>query len=431
MATMTPFEVRAAAGQGAIERYTGLDATRGVAVMGILAMNIYAFAMPGGTYFNPTAFGGDSGIDWLAWAFNFVFVDSKMRGLFSMLFGASTLLVIERAMETARRPAAVHYSRMFWLLVFGLIHFYFIWWGDILALYAMCGAILFLFRKLSVRALRTWAIGFLILSFLFLGSQAVFLQRAAHSQLPPEAMNEQLALGLEEIEGFFGNAPERVERDLGHFHGSYRAIMGERLHNKTWEPIMAFVQVGLETLGLMLIGMALFKSGMLTGRWEAARYRKWAVTCFGIAVPVLVALTWYQVASGYDAFVIFATSLAWSMPFDVVMTIGWAALVMLFVGRHAASGRVARLAATGRMAFTNYIATSIVMTTIFYGYGLGLYGDIGRAGLYLFVFGMWAAMLLWSKPWLERFHYGPLEWLWRSLSRWSAQPMLKSSAAND
>ena len=88
-----------------------------------------------------------------------------------------------------------------------------------------------------------------------------------------------------------------------------------------------------------------------------------------------------------------------------------------------------RLAAAGRMAFTNYLATSIVMTTIFYGYGLGLFGSVGRLPLYLFCFGMWAAMLLWSKPWLERYHYGPLEWLWRSLSRWRVQPMKKAAAA--
>lgn len=429
MATTPPPEVRAAAGPATLERYTGLDATRGFAVMGILAMNIYAFALPGGAYFNPTAFGGDSGLDWLAWAFNFVFVDSKMRGLFSMLFGASTLLVLERAMVTARRPAAAHYSRMFWLLVFGLVHFYFIWWGDILTLYAMCGAILFLFRKLSVKALRAWAVAFLTVSFLFLGSQALFLQMAAHGQLPPEAMNEQLTLGLEEIEGFFGDSPARVDRDLAHFNGPYSEIMGKRLYDKTIEPIGSFFQLGLETLGLMLIGMALFKSGMLTGGWEPARYRRWATTCFAVAVPALVALAYYQVASGYDAFIIFATSIVWSMPFDVVMTIGWAALVMLLVGRHVRSGAVARFAATGRMAFTNYLATSIVMTTIFYGYGFGLYGDVGRAGLYLFVFGMWAAMLWWSKPWLERFNYGPLEWLWRTLSRWSIQPMLRREPA--
>ncbi|MFN2258969.1 MAG: DUF418 domain-containing protein, partial [Parasphingopyxis sp.] len=81
-----------------------------------------------------------------------------------------------------------------------------------------------------------------------------------------------------------------------------------------------------------------------------------------------------------------------------------------------------------RAAFTNYLGTSIVMTTIFYGYGLGLYGEVGRIELYLFVLGAWALMLLWSKPWLDRFRFGPLEWLWRSLARMELQPMRKQRA---
>ena len=406
------------------DRIFALDVVRGVAVMGILAMNIYAFALPGGAYFNPTAYGGDEGLDWLAWAFNFVFVDSKMRGLFSVLFGASTLLVMERALASARRPAIAHFSRMAWLLVFGLIHFYFIWWGDILVLYAMCGALLFFFRNLSVKALRRWAVGLLTVAFLFMGAQALGLQMAQSGMTPPETSAE-LKPVIAKIEGFFGASDARVQKDLTHHRSDYDTIMRERLEEKTAKPFQAALQMGMETLGLMLIGMALFKSGMLTGQWEPARYRRWAIRCFTIALPPLFLLTFYQVSSGYDGIAIFATSLAWSMPFDVIMTIGWAALIMAVARRFSASNATHRVGAAGRMAFTNYLMTSIVMTTIFYGYGLALYGEVGRAALYLFVIGMWAAMLLWSKPWLDRFHYGPLEWLWRSLSRFSPQPMRK------
>jgi len=180
-------------------------------------------------------------------------------------------------------------------------------------------------------------------------------------------------------------------------------------------------------MGLMLIGMALFKSRMLTGEWEAARYRKWALTCFLFATPPLVGLGWYQYANGFSAVSTFGASLSLSVPFDVTMAIGWAALIMLLIKTAASQMVRTRLAATGRMAFTNYLVTSIVMTTIFYGYGLGLFGSVGRTALYLFCFGMWAAMLLWSKPWLDRFQYGPLEWIWRSLSRWQLQPMRKIS----
>src|SRR3546814_671261 len=128
-------------------RYQSLDAIRGVAVMGILAMNIVAFALPFSAYANPAAGGPPGSADVATWFFNFVFVDSKMRGLFSMLFGASTLLVIDGAASAGRSAAGTHYSRMFWLALFGLAHFYLLWFGDILFLYAMCGLLLFLFRR--------------------------------------------------------------------------------------------------------------------------------------------------------------------------------------------------------------------------------------------------------------------------------------------
>ncbi len=140
------------------DRIFTLDVLRGVAVMGILAMNIVAFAMPFPAYTNPTAYGPESDADLVSWAFSFVFIDGKMRGLFSFLFGASALLVIERARAAGLNATRVHYARMFWLLIFGLLHFYFIWFGDILAAYAMAGLLLFFFRSCRVRTLLLWGI---------------------------------------------------------------------------------------------------------------------------------------------------------------------------------------------------------------------------------------------------------------------------------
>jgi uncharacterized protein len=131
----------------------------------------------------------------------------------------------------------------------------------------------------------------------------------------------------------------------------------------------------------------------------------------------------WLVATGYDAITALAVLFAWGAIPRLMLTIGYAALLIMAVDRLAGSAFLVRVAATGQTAFTNYLGTSIVMTTIFYGYGLGLYGDISRAGLWAFVFGGWILMLLWAKPWLERYRYGPLEWLWRSLARMKVQPM--------
>lgn len=411
-------------GQAAATRYESLDAIRGVAVMGILAMNIVAFALPMSAYFNPAAGGPPSGSDLATWAFNFVFVDSKMRGLFSILFGASTLLVIENATAGGRSAAGSHYMRMLWLLLFGLAHYYFIWFGDILSLYAVCGLLLFLFRNLSIRALLIWAGVFLLLALALLGSTWISFAALEAGHLPAAdaaAMREQ----MDQFNAMMGPNSPTYAKDVAHFLGSYAQIAGMRLGEAAIEPLIQVMLFAWETMALMLIGMALYKSRMLTGEWSAARYAKWAGLCFAIAAPVLAWMAWHSIETGFATMTVFSTSLVLSLPFDILMAVGWAALIMLLIQTRASDAVRARLAATGRMAFTNYLVTSIVMTTIFYGYGLGLFGSIGRAPLYLFCFGMWAAMLLWSKPWLARFHYGPLEWLWRSLSRLGLQPMRK------
>lgn len=409
-------------------RYESLDAIRGVAVMGILAMNIVAFALPFPAYANPAAGGPPGAADIATWFFNFIFVDSKMRGMFSMLFGASTLLVIDSAAAAGRSAAGAHYSRMFWLAIFGLVHFYLIWFGDILFLYAMCGLLLFLFRNLSVKALLLWSIPFFLIGIGLPGSLWTSLAMAQAGTLPPEvaaSMKEALA----QMNADMGPSTPAYAKEMALYLGSYSSIVAHRTGDMAGDPLFFLSLFLWETMGLMLVGMALFKSRMLTGEWDAARYRKWAIICFLVAAPPLAGLAVYQMEAGYDAVAIFGSTIVLSIPFDTLMTVGWAALIMLLIKTRASDAVRSRLAAAGRMAFTNYLATSIVMTTIFYGYGLGLFGSVGRLPLYLFCFGMWAAMLLWSKPWLERYHYGPLEWLWRSLSRWRVQPMKKAAAA--
>lgn len=415
-------------GLTAATRFESLDAIRGVAVMGILAMNIVAFAMPFSAYANPAAGGPPGAIDLGTWFVNFVLIDSKMRGMFSMLFGASTLLVIESAAAGGRSAAGTHYSRMFWLAIFGLIHFYLIWFGDILFLYAMCGLLLFAFRGLSVKALTIWAIAFFVVGIGFLAIGWLSFVLAEAGRLPAEAM-AQMQESLTEMNAEMGPSAATYANEIAIHLGSYSSIVAHRTGEMASEPFVMVMMFIWETMGLMLVGMALFKSRMLTGDWEPARYRKWALTCFLVATPPLIALALYQIESGFSAVSTFGASLSLSVPFDVVMTIGWAALIMWAIKVKANDAVRARLAATGRMAFTNYLTTSIVMTTIFYGYGLGLFGSVGRTALYLFCFGMWGAMLLWSKPWLDRFQYGPLEWLWRSLSRWQVQPMRRQATA--
>jgi len=402
-------------------RIATLDIVRGIAVMGILAMNIVAFAMPFQAYMNPIAYGMESGADLASWAFSFVFIDGKMRGLFSFLFGASTLLVIERAQASGRSAARVHYARMLWLLVFGLIHFYFIWFGDILTAYALIGLVLYFYRNLSVRALVIWGIAWVaVQSLLFggLGATALFLSQAA---IQPGAAPEMVEGWREMQEGFTPLAGQALADKLALFHGPYAGLVHLRLIEHWSQPFGGVLFFGWETLGYMLFGMAALKSGFFRGEWPVARYRKAALIGFGIGVPAYSLLAWLLIRADFSVEMIFAIVMGATTPFRPFMIVAIAALIVMLTRNGGAL--VDRIAAAGRAAFTNYLGTSILMTTFYYGYGLGFYGTMSRVELWLVVFAMWALMLLWSKPWLDRFQYGPFEWLWRSLSRFELQPM--------
>jgi uncharacterized protein len=406
-------------------RIVTLDTVRGIAVMGILAMNIVAFAMPFPAYTNPAAYGGDTGINLASWFFNLVLIDGKMRGLFSMLFGASTLLVIERATRSGRGGAAAHYARMVVLLLFGCLHFYFLWFGDILALYALSGMILYFFRDKAPKSLVRWGVGFMAISMLFFGLIAWSAMVAGSSRLPPRASSE-LMESRRTVEHEVGANSPKIAEDLKLYKSGYATIVRSRLVDRATEPFASIFSFGFETLALMFFGMALFKNGFFTGAWDAARYRRWAVRGALISIPALALLGWWIIRTGFDAAWIFGGFISFSAPFDTLMATVWAAVVILWVKHGGASALKARVAAAGRMAFTNYLATSLVMTTIFYGYGLNLFGEVNRAALWIPVLGMWGLMLLWSKPWLDRFYYGPLEWLWRTLARGKLQPMRKA-----
>lgn len=410
--------------QGAAVRLITLDALRGFAVMGILAMNIVAFAMPEMAYVSPRAYGGDTASDIAAWAFGFILFDGKMRGLFSILFGASMLLIVDRAEAGGQNPASVHYRRMAWLALFGLCHFYFIWWGDILFLYAAIGCLAFRFRRWDPRRLIQWALGLftlgVVLTSLFYGAQLVV---AAAADDP----NSPMAEAGQALRDEYALIDDGVAYELELFSGPYLPILQDRLDNVA-DPLVMVLMSFFETLPLMMLGMALYRNGFLTGAWSSGEYRRMATRWLPPGLALTVAVAWLQWRADFDYIVAINAFLAWAAPGRLMMTIAYTALLVLLVRAAADSAWLARVAAAGRAAFSNYLGTSIVMTTVFYGYGLGLFGDVGRWPLYLACVAMWAIMLLWSQPWLDRFHYGPLEWLWRSLARGRLQPMRKISA---
>ncbi|MES2336595.1 MAG: DUF418 domain-containing protein [Pseudomonadota bacterium] len=400
-------------------RILTLDTIRGVAVMGILLLNIVAFGLIEAAYMNPAAQGGSSGLDLGVYLVNFVLFDGKMRGLFSFLFGASTLLVIDRATAKGDSAAKVHYARMVWLLIFGLAHLWLIWWGDILAHYALVGMIAYFFRNLRVKTLVIVAIVLLAVQWLILAGLAMFVTALANGGMPGQSPQDVAASLAEFTNGFGVPSTGHIAQEMAVHLGSYPEVAWTRFVKNATAPFAFVFMIGWETLGYMLLGMAGLKSGMLTGAWKRRRYIRWLAVSFGIGIPAYALIAAWLVRENFAMTAVVTGVMALSVPFRPLMIVGWASLIILLM--RPGGALTARIAAAGRMAFTNYLVTSIVCTTIFYGYGFALFGQLHRAQLYLVVLAIWGGMLLRSKPWLDRFNYGPFEWLWRSLARGSLQ----------
>ncbi|MBV8685560.1 MAG: DUF418 domain-containing protein [Alphaproteobacteria bacterium] len=402
-------------------RIATLDILRGVGVMGILAMNIVAFAMPDAAYVNPRAYGSRGGWDYASWAFSFVFIDGKMRGLFSFLFGASLLLVIDKARAKGESPARIHFRRMLWLLLFGYLHFFLIWYGDILTGYASVGMIAWFYRNKPAHRLVAAGIVCIAVELALMTGLAV----SVHALSAAVAAGHADADTLESLRSFSETVavptPAELAAETGRILGGWGALVRSQLADHGFDPLIMLAVFGPETLGYMLLGMAALKSGFFTGAWEDSAYRRVAAAGFAITVPAYALLAWLIWRSGFSVPALYAWSYAATVPLRPAMVAAIAALVILATRR--GGPLVARIGAAGRAAFTNYLGTSLLMTGLFYGWGLGLFGRFGRIELWLVVLAMWALMLAWSKPWLERFRYGPFEWLWRSLARGSPQPM--------
>jgi uncharacterized protein len=410
-----------------LERQTSIDAVRGFAVLGILLMNIVGMGLPAFAYLDPTHAGGAEGTNLWTWAINFVLTDGKMRGLFTMLFGASTLLIAERAEGGPLGPAATHYRRMFWLFVFGMAHAYFLWWGDILVTYALAGLAVFLFRKRSARALiMIGAVGLIGLFMLSIAEamHAVDLKAAAAAPGASAAALQAWQAASLTIEA----PPGLKEAELAGFGGDFASALAIRTQLALLLQTVFMPTALAEAVAQMLIGMGLYRMGFFSLKWTSRAYAGMAAFGYLVAAPATAWMAWSAWASGFDSTQLHLMGALSAAPRPFV-ALAHASLILLIVRSAAVSWLVDRFAAAGRMALSNYLGTSIITTLVFCGFGFGLYGELQRFELLYVVAGVWAFILLWSKPWLARFQYGPFEWAWRSLVRWRIEPFRKPAPA--
>ena len=392
-------------------RLETLDVLRGFALLGILAMNIRAMAAPMSAYMYPYALFDYEGFSRFAYLFTTVVFDLKMMGLFSMLFGAGILLYANKRTESGEPPRALWFRRMFVLLLIGLLHAYFVWAGDILVPYALCGIVLLWWmRNRTARTLLISAVGML----------AIGAALAVFHWLSWSSMGE--ADRVAELE-LMMPTPEQARGHLDLMLGSYTGFVTGSAPGTFMFETMFFVLFFLWRCGgMMLLGMSLYKSGFLDGRLPSSTYARVALiaTPVGLALAFIGALELERVAY---AMPLRAVVDLWNYVGAVFASVGYAAMLIWIVKRGALAGLRRRLAAVGQMALSNYLFHSVTASVLFLGWGFGLAGRFDYAAQLLIVVAIWSVQLIVSPMWLQSFRFGPAEWFWRTLTYGRVQPM--------
>ena len=414
-------------------RISSMDVLRGVALMGILIGNILAFGLP---YLNftvqlgtrlPAFSGPDAGINTAFWFARWLLMEGKMRGLFSLLFGAGVILLTSR-LEASRADAAdIYMRRNLWLLLFGILHAYLIWFGDILYLYGLT-ALLFLYpcRRLRVRTLLVAGVCVLAMNTLlgelsgYPALREVWLHRQVVGAAPGAPRSRARA---KDQAAWRPDARTVADTDAAWRGGYFKQREAE------WPLVIGFerdLYYGLgfcDILGPMLIGMALLKNGFLTGRLPTRTYALTALIGGTVSLLVVGAGAWQAWRSGFDML----TTMTWLLiPFDLGRISGMlaiAAIVLLVVKNKRPGWIMRRIAAVGQTALSNYLLTSLLCQFVFVWGPYKLYDRLEYYQLYGVVAAVWLINMAWSAPWLERFEFGPAEWAWRSLTYWRLQPM--------
>ncbi len=418
------------------QRISSVDILRGFALLGILVINIDVFALPEAISFNPSIGGGFTGINQWVWRISSVLCLEKMMAIFSMLFGAGVVLMDRRAKACGRGFGGIYYRRIMWLLMIGLIHAYLLWYGDILVSYALCGLLLYPLRRLSARRLIALAVAVLIMGNLiqlgggFLNSQ--FRNMAESARAAREAgktltvQQQQILTSWEEVEQTWLPTPENTAQEIATYRDGYAGMLKRRAGTSLMMQTMVFFMFTLwRSLGLMILGMALMKLQIFSALRSYRFYLGWLIGGYAIGLP----LVWYGtvrlIAHEFDFIARLCGDNYFNAVGSILVAMAHLSLVMIAVKKGWLQALTQRLAAVGRTALSNYLFQTIICTFIFYGYGLAMFARLDRWALFLIVIGVWIVQLLLSPLWLKRFTFGPAEWLWRSLTYWKRQPMVR------
>jgi uncharacterized protein len=424
------------------ERITLLDSLRGIAILGILLMNIPGFGMPMPSAFDPSVLNESGTINYKTWFIIEWIPHGTQRALFSMLFGAGILLFLgnkEKNLDGVW-PADYFFRRQLWLIVFSLIDvFILLWYGDILLDYAILGMVMFAFRRLPAKKLLIGA-GLCFLFMLARENRDLYQdkvmirkgERVEKLDTTTTKLTGQQKADLDEMVSFreknlHENKVKRTQKSKAKMTGSYAVLYETRTDIYINNLVKYLFFEPWDVLVFMFIGMAFLKMGILTGQAKTSLYAGLCIVGLGLGLT----LSWLHIQPMED------NKFNWfdytkNIPFEfyeltrLLRALGFFGLVMLLYKSGWFKWLFALMRPVGQMAFTNYLMQSLLCGIIFYGIGFGMYGSLERHEIYYVVAAIWLFQIIISHIWLRFFRFGPLEWLWRSLTYWKKQPFRKS-----
>ncbi|WP_066224902.1 DUF418 domain-containing protein [Formosa haliotis] len=429
------------------DRIITLDVLRGFAVLGILLMNIIGFGMLSNYDQYMNMINHPDSLNFWMYTGTTIFFEGKMRALFCMLFGAGIMLfVLQKSTLGKKGLTKLFYIRMFWLVVFGLIHAHLLLWsGDILYFYGVFGMIVYLFRNMKPKYKAIGipivaVIGFVVSVFFYQGfrdKRLNFVEAKAviaANEKPTEAQLEAIKIWeKEETERL--RPPVETERIVTAMQGTYSEVAAEvRPQAFEWQTKYIIGLLG-DNVALMLLGMALLQWGFFSGKWTNKRYKIIALIGYGIGLP-LVSYDFYQGILQTSSLELMLSNLEnikipwYKLIYPVqriLLSMAHASVVILFVRSPYFKTLKHSLKAVGQMAFTNYILQTVLCTLFFFGYGLGYYNKLEFYQLFYVVLAVWVIELIVSPIWLKYYKFGPMEWLWRSLTYRKFQPMRRQA----
>jgi uncharacterized protein len=415
------------------QRLKLLDVIRGIAVLGILIMNVPYFGLPYLAYYDLRILDETQGINSLMWKIMMIFFEGSMRAMLCLLFGAGMILLTER-LDKKNIPnlaADIYYRRLLWLIVLGVIDEYILLWpGDILFPYAIAGLFLFPFRKNSAR--------FLIRAFvccMLIYTLSIYVKESSASEIRSN--------GLAAIERVKNHQPlnyeqqnditkwKRYNEDNSLEGLKQQAALQSEIFKKGYGDISAFFdEINIEIqsaylylfafwdyAGFMLLGMALYKMKFITGEKSTSYYFITMIITFAIGISAGYYNVYLLQKGNFDTIGVYNNKIV-----DVYQIhrlgvgIGYLCLIILLFKLQVFKKIFSVLAIVGRMALTNYFLQNIICTIFFFGYGFGYFNKLSRYELYYVAGAIWIIEILFSVVWLNYFNMGPLEWIWRCLT---------------